>query len=180
MHGAAFGNALLGDANGDGVVDGGDFTLWADNYEQPGGWGDGDFSGDGFVDGADFTLWADNYGYGSVEQAGDLAVEARSVKTRNLAVKPARAAVFAGSATRTHHLPPGPGEAYGDTLLVRMPAGMGLPVPGNEPGTPAARRCQATSHAKKASGLGRTRLLAVEEYLDLLDWPDWIVLAPVI
>ncbi|GAG09033.1 unnamed protein product, partial [marine sediment metagenome] len=51
-----------GDANYDGVVDGGDYTLWADNYEQPGGWGNGDFNGDGITDGGDFTLWADHYG----------------------------------------------------------------------------------------------------------------------
>ncbi len=51
-----------GDANLDGMVDGGDYTLWADNYNQPGGWQQGDFSGDGFVDGGDYTLWADNYG----------------------------------------------------------------------------------------------------------------------
>ncbi len=43
------------------MVDGGDFALWAGNYQQPGGWGDGDFSGDGFLDGGDFTLCADNY-----------------------------------------------------------------------------------------------------------------------
>ena len=54
-----------GDANLDGAVDGGDYTLWADNYNQPGGWQQGDFTGDGFVDGGDYTLWADNYGYGT-------------------------------------------------------------------------------------------------------------------
>ena len=53
----------MGDANYDGKVDGGDFTLWADHYKQAGGWGDGDFTGDGTVDGADYTLWADNFGF---------------------------------------------------------------------------------------------------------------------
>jgi len=47
------------DANGDGVVDGGDYTAWADHYGQPSS--PGDFSGDGITDGADYTLWADNY-----------------------------------------------------------------------------------------------------------------------
>lgn len=52
-----------GDANGDRLVDGADFTIWADNF------GDtvtpltnGDFTNDGMVDGADFTVWADNFG----------------------------------------------------------------------------------------------------------------------
>ena len=54
----------MGDATYDGVVDGADYTAWADHYDQSGDWGDGDFSGDGFVDGADYTAWADNYGYG--------------------------------------------------------------------------------------------------------------------
>jgi hypothetical protein len=64
-----------GDANFDGLVDGGDFTLWADSYGQSGGWGDGDFNGDDTIDGGDFTLWADNYGTGTgVPEPGALAV----------------------------------------------------------------------------------------------------------
>ncbi len=53
---------FIGDASLDGRVDGGDYTLWADSYGQPGAWGDGNFNGDGIVDGGDYTLWADNYG----------------------------------------------------------------------------------------------------------------------
>lgn len=54
---------LPGDANYDRVVDGGDYTIWADNYLTGGGHKvyNGDFSGDGLVDGADYTIWADNY-----------------------------------------------------------------------------------------------------------------------
>jgi hypothetical protein len=50
--------ALIGDANGDGSVDGGDFDVWFTHlltstfsYEQ------GDFTGNGFVDGGDFDVW---------------------------------------------------------------------------------------------------------------------------
>lgn len=51
-----------GDANGDGVVDGADYTLWADHYLATGRmWPEGDFTGDGIVDGADYTIWADHY-----------------------------------------------------------------------------------------------------------------------
>ena len=53
---------LPGDANFDGWVDGADYTLWADHYNQSGGWGQGDFNGDGSIDGADYTLWADHLG----------------------------------------------------------------------------------------------------------------------
>ena len=54
--------AKYGDANLDDVVDGGDYTLWADNYLQTGkAWQTGDFNNDGLVDGGDYTLWADNF-----------------------------------------------------------------------------------------------------------------------
>jgi len=52
-----------GDATLDGFVDGADYTVWADGYQQTtslGGYG-GDFNRDGVVDGADYTVWADNY-----------------------------------------------------------------------------------------------------------------------
>ncbi|GEM_PF-4977591 len=52
---------LPGDANGNGVVDGGDYTTWADQYGQEGAGLRGDFNHDGIVDGGDYTLWADNY-----------------------------------------------------------------------------------------------------------------------
>lgn len=56
------GPAAPGDANYDGLVDGGDYTIWADHYLQTGqSWATGDFNGDRIVDGSDYTLWADNY-----------------------------------------------------------------------------------------------------------------------
>lgn len=52
----------LGDANGDGVVDGTDYTIWADHYLQTGQpWTHGDFNFDGLVDGSDYTVWADHW-----------------------------------------------------------------------------------------------------------------------
>ena len=60
-----------GDANLDGVVDGSDYTAWADHYGQSGGWADGDFSGDGAIDGADYTVWADHYGDSGVPAWAD-------------------------------------------------------------------------------------------------------------
>jgi len=52
-----------GDANGDDLVDGADYTVWADHYLQTTTLGAsvGDFSGNGLVDGGDYTIWADNY-----------------------------------------------------------------------------------------------------------------------
>jgi formylglycine-generating enzyme required for sulfatase activity len=52
---------ILGDANGDVLVDGADYTIWADHFLLPGvGFALGDFNMDGVVNGADYTLWADN------------------------------------------------------------------------------------------------------------------------
>ena len=61
FRGVAFTPYLPGDATLDGVVDGADYTLWADNYLQSGGFVQGDFNSDGVIDGADYTVWADNY-----------------------------------------------------------------------------------------------------------------------
>ncbi len=51
-----------GDANLDGLVDGADYTVWADGFLMTGQtWEGGDFNGDGIVDGADYTIWADHF-----------------------------------------------------------------------------------------------------------------------
>jgi hypothetical protein len=66
---------LLGDANGDSVVDGGDYTAWADHYLQFNQTVvSGDFTGDGLVDGADYTVWADHYQPSSFGAAAASAV----------------------------------------------------------------------------------------------------------
>ena len=56
-----------GDANRDEVVDGADYTVWADHYGATGALGPdgGDFNCDDSVDGADYTIWADHYGAGA-------------------------------------------------------------------------------------------------------------------
>ncbi len=57
--------AIAGDANFDGLVDGADYTSWADHFLQTGRtWQQGDFNGDGNVDGADYTIWADHFAPG--------------------------------------------------------------------------------------------------------------------
>ena len=56
-----------GDANGDGLVDGGDLAIWQQNYDPRGTnaatnrWVLGDWNGDGKVDGGDLALWQQNY-----------------------------------------------------------------------------------------------------------------------
>ena len=56
---------LRADGNGDGAVDGADYTLWADNWGRTdaNGAAEGDFCGNGTVDGADYTIWADEWGH---------------------------------------------------------------------------------------------------------------------
>ena len=52
---------LLGDANLDGTVDGGDFLAWNTNKFTAGAaWTAGDFNADGTIDGGDFLIWNNN------------------------------------------------------------------------------------------------------------------------
>ncbi len=55
--------AAPADANRDRVVEGADYTIWADNYLNPSAttFEQGDFNGVHDVNGADYTIWADNY-----------------------------------------------------------------------------------------------------------------------
>jgi hypothetical protein len=55
------GGASVGDFNGDGMVDGADYTLWADGDASA------DANGDGVVDLADYTIWSDNLGAGLIK-----------------------------------------------------------------------------------------------------------------
>ncbi|KKQ46374.1 MAG: hypothetical protein US62_C0001G0017 [Candidatus Woesebacteria bacterium GW2011_GWA1_37_8] len=51
-----------GDANGDGKVDGADYVIWLNHYNQNvGGASNGDFNNNGRVDGADYVIWLTNY-----------------------------------------------------------------------------------------------------------------------
>ena len=52
-----------GDANGDGKVDGQDYIIWLNNYNQTtvNGASDGDFNQDEKVDGLDYIIWLNNY-----------------------------------------------------------------------------------------------------------------------
>ncbi|MCA9100935.1 MAG: hypothetical protein KDA63_07300, partial [Planctomycetales bacterium] len=54
--------ATPGDANFDGEVDGLDYLVWAENFENASATvATGDFNGDQFVDGRDLIIWTDNY-----------------------------------------------------------------------------------------------------------------------
>jgi hypothetical protein len=56
---------IPGDANGDGKVNGNDFTAWLRNFHPTdpvsGGVPAGDFNEDGYVNGNDFTIWLRNF-----------------------------------------------------------------------------------------------------------------------
>lgn len=53
---------LGGDANGDGKVDGLDYVVWLNHYNQQAmGAGSGDFNSSGKVDGLDYVIWLNNY-----------------------------------------------------------------------------------------------------------------------
>lgn len=52
-----------GDANGDGRVDGIDYIIWLNHFNQStnNGFRDGDFNADGTVNGSDFVIWVTSY-----------------------------------------------------------------------------------------------------------------------
>ncbi|KKS97706.1 MAG: hypothetical protein UV73_C0006G0060 [Candidatus Gottesmanbacteria bacterium GW2011_GWA2_43_14] len=53
---------INGDANGDGFVDGLDYVVWLNHYNQSAtGSGNGDFNNSGKVDGLDYVIWLNNY-----------------------------------------------------------------------------------------------------------------------
>ena len=56
-------NRIFGDANGNGIVDGADYIVWADNFLKPNRLGpqQGDFNWNGVVDATDYVLWADHF-----------------------------------------------------------------------------------------------------------------------
>ena len=65
---------LVGDANGDQQVNGGDYIAWADHFNTAGSYAQGDFNRDGVVNGADYVMWADNYQASFVGGTTPLAV----------------------------------------------------------------------------------------------------------
>lgn len=56
-------SAIPGDANNDGKVDGLDYVIWLNNYNQltSNGSSKGDFDNNGKVDGLDYVIWLNNY-----------------------------------------------------------------------------------------------------------------------
>lgn len=58
-------DVLFGDFNRNGLVEDGDYTVWADTYGQEVDLR-ADANGNGIVDDGDYTAWADTYGQGSL------------------------------------------------------------------------------------------------------------------
>ena len=109
--GQDFGNAIKGDANGDGIVDQADYTVWYNHYGAGGAvWANGDFNFDALVDQADYTIWYNNYGYtipavpppaaggstggaaatGGDSSENDLLAQAAAAATRSAVSQPAQ------------------------------------------------------------------------------------------
>lgn len=57
-------DGLIGDYNGDGVVNAADYTVWRDTLGQTGSSLAADGNGDGVVDGLDYDVWRDRFGRG--------------------------------------------------------------------------------------------------------------------
>ncbi len=100
---ACGGDLVPGDANGDGRVDGADYTIWADNFGFPDvGFERGDFNCDGGVDSADYTLWADSFGSGGQGQGTEIE-----------SVRPRRHPRVLRSETRSTRRPRGARSSHG-------------------------------------------------------------------
>jgi surface-anchored protein len=56
------GQLLVGDYNGDGIVDAADYTVWRNQLNQTGGGLTADGDQNGIVDAEDYLLWKSNYG----------------------------------------------------------------------------------------------------------------------
>jgi fibronectin-binding autotransporter adhesin len=69
---------VLGDYNGNGVVDGADYVIWRKNNGLMGGAtaSQGDGTGDGNVDSADFTFWRERFGNTSGSGSGIMSGDA--------------------------------------------------------------------------------------------------------
>jgi hypothetical protein len=68
---------IIGDANGDGVVDGLDYGFWQDGYGKSSPtFATGDFNGDGAVDGLDYGDWQNHYGDSVAAAAAAIAAPA--------------------------------------------------------------------------------------------------------
>jgi len=178
---ASYGTAIFsanipGDANGDGIVSGADYTLWADHYLQPGDFGDGDFNYSGVVEGADYTIWADHYLDSAAGSRGGAESDGVGVEpTRDGNMAPARAArsaaVGATGLSATEAVSAGARTIGGpcEDILAFL-AGPSAPA-GGDAADAGARAARAVPPA------GRR---AVEDSLDLLATSDLSVLAAVI
>lgn len=70
-----------GDANSDGRVDGVDYVIWLNHYNQSVlGATNGDFNGSGRVDGVDYVIWLNNYGQSTIISITNIS-DNRSVYT---------------------------------------------------------------------------------------------------
>src|SRR3990167_1693709 len=104
-------SSLLGDANGDGRVDGVDYTIWFNHYGTSTGNGpaDGDFNRSGRVDGVDYTIWFNHYGQSAGPSPS--VTPARSPTPSRVPTSTPRISPTPSGPTPTPPPPPPPGTA---------------------------------------------------------------------
>jgi hypothetical protein len=153
-------------------VEGADYTVWADNYQQTGlpawsdgGWAWGNFNADDVVEGADYTIWADNYSP-PAPPAAAAADDGVSAQT---------ASPFAGSAEggnsavldrQRRVLPMAAGE------MRVLPLGPGLPA---EASGQAGHRRPDQARANTPARPGQ-RQASLDDQIDILAAPELSVL----
>jgi len=186
---------ILGDTNGDGAVDGADYTTWADHYKDTpvpawadGGWQVGNFNSDDVVDGGDYTLWADNYtgSGGGAEVLAAAAYDAAGDAPAGASDSEADWPALLGNRTASRPASSG-SRALGTGLaagreqsLPAWPLDLRTPVaaegrtawPGEQP--------HRVRPASTLSTRALSRLLTLDDEVDLLGGPDLSVLGAAI
>ncbi len=177
---AHFSILVRGDANGDGVVDVRDLTVFANNFGLPDrGWWHADFNGDGEVDVVDLTILANNFGR-SVG-GGDAAAAGEAPGGGVLAAAAGAAALDLGAAGEMM-------SGIGHGAAAEADAGAGAGTRGGLPATSKGlpdpwrlgrpARAERMAEAAKPPAAGRAtgeagdEPVALDDLLDLLAGPS--------
>ena len=110
---------LPGDGDGNGIVDGMDYQVWQNGYQQsPAGFSRGDYDCNGVIDGLDYNIWQNYYGHYApyTEDTPTAGVdEAGGVASAAVAAGAGPAPPPTGQAPRLAAMRPGPGAEERET-----------------------------------------------------------------
>ncbi|KPK80712.1 MAG: hypothetical protein AMJ81_11530, partial [Phycisphaerae bacterium SM23_33] len=180
-------HCLAGDVNGDKVVDGLDYNVWSLHYQQPGGWREGDLNGDETVDGLDYNIWSMHYlaevAEGSQAKAGGLAAEGANIEAGQAEIAAVLDVGLAGGqqqrterALSRRDAPMSPGGRTHQALF-GLDGRLGVPVAaGQSPASGSVAFRSGPWRGWRTASDGVNKPVSLEDYLDLLEKPNLLVL----